>query len=94
MKKRKIGSIHVSIIGVGCNNFSWRINVDETRSWWRRNSGEKWATDLKGQVPTTFPRRLMRVSSAWVWITSISISSTSPSPRRRSPKPSVLSMNW
>ncbi len=35
MKKRQIGSIHVSITGVGCNNFSWRINVDETRSWWR-----------------------------------------------------------
>src|SRR5690349_5524085 len=30
MEKRKIGSLEVSVVGVGCNNFGWRI--DETAS--------------------------------------------------------------
>ena len=30
METRKIGSLDVSVIGLGCNNFGWRIGADET----------------------------------------------------------------
>lgn len=30
MQKRKIGSLDVSIVGIGCNNFGWRIDAEET----------------------------------------------------------------
>jgi aryl-alcohol dehydrogenase-like predicted oxidoreductase len=30
MEKRKIGSLEVSLAGVGCNNFGWRIDADAT----------------------------------------------------------------
>jgi aryl-alcohol dehydrogenase-like predicted oxidoreductase len=31
MEKRKIGSLDVSIVGLGCNNFGWRIDADATK---------------------------------------------------------------
>lgn len=30
MKKRKIGSLEVSVVGLGCNNFGWRIDAAAT----------------------------------------------------------------
>ncbi|MGI9115400.1 MAG: aldo/keto reductase [Chthoniobacterales bacterium] len=30
MKKRKIGSLEVSVVGLGCNNFGWRIDANAT----------------------------------------------------------------
>ena len=30
MEKRKIGSLEVSLAGLGCNNFGWRIDADGT----------------------------------------------------------------
>lgn len=30
MEKRKIGSLQVSLAGLGCNNFGWRIDADAT----------------------------------------------------------------
>jgi aryl-alcohol dehydrogenase-like predicted oxidoreductase len=30
MEKRKIGSLHVSLVGIGCNNFGWRIDATKT----------------------------------------------------------------
>ncbi len=30
MEKRKIGSLEVSVVGLGCNNFGWRIDADST----------------------------------------------------------------
>ena len=30
MQKRKIGSLEVTIVGVGCNNFGWRIDAQAT----------------------------------------------------------------
>jgi aryl-alcohol dehydrogenase-like predicted oxidoreductase len=30
MEKRKIGSLEVSVVGLGCNNFGWRIDAAET----------------------------------------------------------------
>ncbi|MGA2130936.1 MAG: aldo/keto reductase [Bryobacteraceae bacterium] len=27
MEKRRIGSLHVSVVGLGCNNFGWRIDA-------------------------------------------------------------------
>jgi aryl-alcohol dehydrogenase-like predicted oxidoreductase len=30
MQKRRIGSLEVSAVGIGCNNFGWRIDADET----------------------------------------------------------------
>ena len=30
MEKRKIGSLEVSLAGLGCNNFGWRIDADAT----------------------------------------------------------------
>jgi aryl-alcohol dehydrogenase-like predicted oxidoreductase len=30
MEKRKIGSLDVTVAGLGCNNFGWRINADAT----------------------------------------------------------------
>jgi aryl-alcohol dehydrogenase-like predicted oxidoreductase len=30
MEKRKIGSLEVSVVGLGCNNFGWRIGAEET----------------------------------------------------------------
>jgi aryl-alcohol dehydrogenase-like predicted oxidoreductase len=32
MEKRRIGSLEVSVVGVGCNNFGGRIDADETRA--------------------------------------------------------------
>jgi aryl-alcohol dehydrogenase-like predicted oxidoreductase len=31
MDKRKIGSLDVSIVGLGCNNFGWRIDANATK---------------------------------------------------------------
>jgi aryl-alcohol dehydrogenase-like predicted oxidoreductase len=31
MEKRKIGSLDASIVGLGCNNFGWRIDADATK---------------------------------------------------------------
>jgi aryl-alcohol dehydrogenase-like predicted oxidoreductase len=31
MEKRKIGSLDVSVVGLGCNNFGWRIDADATK---------------------------------------------------------------
>jgi aryl-alcohol dehydrogenase-like predicted oxidoreductase len=31
MEKRKIGSLEVSVVGLGCNNFGWRIDPDATK---------------------------------------------------------------
>ncbi|PYK80705.1 MAG: aldo/keto reductase, partial [Verrucomicrobia bacterium] len=28
MQTRKIGSLGVSVVGLGCNNFGWRIDAD------------------------------------------------------------------
>lgn len=30
MERRRIGSLEVPVVGIGCNNFGWRINADET----------------------------------------------------------------
>jgi aryl-alcohol dehydrogenase-like predicted oxidoreductase len=30
MQRRRIGSLEVSAVGIGCNNFGWRIDADET----------------------------------------------------------------
>lgn len=30
MEKRKIGSLDVTVVGLGCNNFGWRIDADAT----------------------------------------------------------------
>jgi aryl-alcohol dehydrogenase-like predicted oxidoreductase len=30
MEKRKIGSLEVTVVGVGCNNFGWRIDAQAT----------------------------------------------------------------
>lgn len=30
MEKRRIGSLEVSLVGLGCNNFGWRIDADAT----------------------------------------------------------------
>jgi aryl-alcohol dehydrogenase-like predicted oxidoreductase len=30
MQKRRIGSLEVSVVGLGCNNFGWRINAQAT----------------------------------------------------------------
>src|SRR5262249_45243664 len=30
MEKRKIGSLEVSVVGIGCNNFGWRIDAAAT----------------------------------------------------------------
>src|SRR5438477_12407998 len=30
MEKRRIGSLEVSLAGIGCNNFGWRIDADAT----------------------------------------------------------------
>ena len=32
MEKRRIGSLQVSVAGLGCNNFGWRLNADATAS--------------------------------------------------------------
>jgi len=32
MEQRKIGSLTVSVAGLGCNNFGWRIGLDETKA--------------------------------------------------------------
>src|SRR5271165_3112924 len=32
MEKRKIGSLEVSLAGLGCNNFGWRIDAAQTAS--------------------------------------------------------------
>jgi aryl-alcohol dehydrogenase-like predicted oxidoreductase len=31
METRKIGSLDVSVVGLGCNNFGWRIGAEDTR---------------------------------------------------------------
>ncbi len=31
MKSRRIGSLEVSVVGPGCNNFGWRIDEDATK---------------------------------------------------------------
>lgn len=31
MEKRRIGSLEVSVVGLGCNNFGWRIDERETK---------------------------------------------------------------
>ncbi len=31
MEKRQIGSLEVSVVGLGCNNFGWRIDADATK---------------------------------------------------------------
>lgn len=31
MEKRRIGSLEVSVVGLGCNNFGWRIGKDQSR---------------------------------------------------------------
>src|SRR6516225_10266514 len=30
MEKRRIGSLEVSVVGLGCNNFGWRIDAPAT----------------------------------------------------------------
>src|SRR3954471_10588032 len=30
MEHRRIGSLEVSVIGLGCNNFGWRLDADAT----------------------------------------------------------------
>jgi aryl-alcohol dehydrogenase-like predicted oxidoreductase len=30
MERRRIGALEVSAVGIGCNNFGWRIDADET----------------------------------------------------------------
>ena len=30
MEKRRVGSLEVSLVGIGCNNFGWRIDADAT----------------------------------------------------------------
>jgi aryl-alcohol dehydrogenase-like predicted oxidoreductase len=30
MQQRRIGSLNVSIVGLGCNNFGWRIDAKQT----------------------------------------------------------------
>ena len=32
METRKIGSLDVSIVGIGCNNFGMRIDADATKA--------------------------------------------------------------
>lgn len=31
MEKRRIGSLEVSVVGLGCNNFGWRVGAEETK---------------------------------------------------------------
>ena len=31
MEKRKIGSLDVTVLGLGCNNFGWRIDANATK---------------------------------------------------------------
>jgi len=31
MERRRIGSLEVSVVGIGCNNFGWRIGANETK---------------------------------------------------------------
>jgi aryl-alcohol dehydrogenase-like predicted oxidoreductase len=31
MEKRRIGSLEVSVVGLGCNNFGWRIDADASK---------------------------------------------------------------
>jgi len=30
MEKRRIGTVQVSVVGLGCNNFGWRLDAEET----------------------------------------------------------------
>ena len=30
MEKRRIGSLEVSVVGLGCNNFGWRVDAKAT----------------------------------------------------------------
>jgi len=30
MQRRRIGSLEVSVVGIGCNNFGWRIDAEQT----------------------------------------------------------------
>jgi aryl-alcohol dehydrogenase-like predicted oxidoreductase len=30
MEYRRLGSLNVSLVGIGCNNFGWRIDAVET----------------------------------------------------------------
>ena len=30
MEKRRIGTLQVSVVGLGCNNFGWRLDAEET----------------------------------------------------------------
>ncbi len=30
LERRKIGALEVSLIGLGCNNFGWRIDAEES----------------------------------------------------------------
>ena len=39
METRKIGSLTVSIVGLGCNNFGWRLDYDRTVAGDRRGAG-------------------------------------------------------
>jgi aryl-alcohol dehydrogenase-like predicted oxidoreductase len=32
METRRIGSLQVSVVGLGCNNFGWRIDADASRA--------------------------------------------------------------
>ena len=32
MEKRRIGSLEVSAVGLGCNNFGWRLDAEQTRA--------------------------------------------------------------
>jgi aryl-alcohol dehydrogenase-like predicted oxidoreductase len=32
MEQRQIGSLHVSVVGLGCNNFGWRVDADASRA--------------------------------------------------------------
>ena len=32
MERRRIGSLEVSVVGLGCNNFGWRIDKQATKA--------------------------------------------------------------
>ena len=62
METRKIGSLDVSIVGLGCNNFGWRLDYDAHR---RRSSTRRWTPASTSSIPrTSTAARRARNSSA------------------------------
>jgi hypothetical protein len=41
MEKRKIDSLDVLVVGLGCNTFGWRIDAETTAEQTRAGAGER-----------------------------------------------------